>query len=68
MAQTVGRRPLAAEARYRSRVNPYVICGGQSDTRTGFAPCHFHSTGAPLPGKTSPSQGCTISLKAAVCP
>jgi hypothetical protein len=28
MAQVVGRRPLNAEARIRSRVNPYGICGG----------------------------------------
>jgi hypothetical protein len=72
---------LTAEARLRSRVSPCGICDGQSGTGTSFFPstsvfpCHFHSTGAPLLGKTkkqslssSSSQGCTISLKAAVGP
>jgi hypothetical protein len=58
MAQAVSRRPLTAEAEVRSRVRPYGICGGQSGTGTGFSPstsvfpCQFHSTGAPLHGKT----------------
>jgi hypothetical protein len=51
MAQAVGRRPLTAKTRVRSRVSPRGICGGQSGTGTGF-PCQFHSTGAPLHGKT----------------
>jgi hypothetical protein len=38
MAQVVSRRPLAAEARVRSRVNPCGICGGQSGTGTDFSP------------------------------
>jgi hypothetical protein len=38
MAQVVSRRPLTAEARVRSRVNPRGICGGQSGTGTGFSP------------------------------
>jgi hypothetical protein len=36
MAQVVSRRPLTAEARVRSLVNPCEICGGQSGTGTGF--------------------------------
>jgi hypothetical protein len=57
MAQAVSHRPRTAEARLRSRVSPCGICGGQSDTRTGFFlstsvfPCQFHSTVAPLLGK-----------------
>ena len=38
MAQAVSRRPLTAEARVRSRVSPFGICGGQSGTGTGFSP------------------------------
>jgi hypothetical protein len=50
MAQVVSRRPLTAEARVRARVNPCGICGGQSDTETGFSPSSsvfpsiYHST------------------------
>jgi hypothetical protein len=57
MVQAVSRRLLTAEARFRSRVGSYGICGGQSGTGTGFSPstsvfpCQFHSTGAPLLGK-----------------
>ena len=78
MAQAVSRRPLTAGARFRSRVSSFGICGGQSGTGTDFSPsasvfpCRLHSTGALLQGKTnrlsSSSQGCTISLKAAVRP
>jgi hypothetical protein len=58
MAQAVSRRPLTAEAQVRSWVRPCGICGGQSATGTVFSlstsvfPCQFHSTGAPLHGKT----------------
>jgi hypothetical protein len=58
MAQAVSRRPLTAEDRFRSRVGPCGICGGQSGTGTGFPPstsvfpCQFHSTDTPLLGKT----------------
>jgi hypothetical protein len=38
MAKVVSRRSLTAESRVRVRVNPCVICGGQSDTGTGFSP------------------------------
>ena len=38
MAQAVSRRLLTAEARFRSRVSPCGICGGQSGTGTGFPP------------------------------
>jgi hypothetical protein len=42
MAQAVSRRPLTAEARFRSRVSPCEICFGQSGTGTGFSPsCRF---------------------------
>jgi hypothetical protein len=48
MAQAVSRRPLTAEARVRSPVTQYMICGGQSDTGTAFnlsssvLPCQYH--------------------------
>jgi hypothetical protein len=60
---------------FDSRVGPCVICDRQSGSRTGFSPstsvfpCQFHSIGAPLKKNwSSSSQGCTISLKAAVRP
>jgi hypothetical protein len=44
MAQVVSRRPLTAEARVRPRVNADGICGGHSDTGTGFCRvCRFSS-------------------------
>ena len=58
MAQAVRRRPVTAEAQVRSRVGPCGICGGQSDTGTGFSPstsvfpCQFYSTGATLKWKS----------------
>jgi hypothetical protein len=85
MAQEVSRRPLTAEARVRSRVSPRGICGGQSGTGTRFSPstsvfpCQFHSTGAPLQGKTKKltifittllnnPQGCGASVASAAGP
>jgi hypothetical protein len=52
MAQAVSHRPLTAEAQYEPG-SVHVVCGGQSDTRTGFTPnssffpCQYHSTGPP---------------------
>jgi hypothetical protein len=43
MAQAVSRRPLTAEVRVRSRVNPCEICGGQSGIGTGFSPSYRFS-------------------------
>jgi hypothetical protein len=74
MAQAVSRRPLTAEAQVQFRVGPCGICGGQSGTGTGFSPstsvfpCKFHSTDAPLKGKSrktssSSSQVCTIRIQ-----
>ena len=37
MTQAVSRRPPSAEARFRSRISPCGICGGQSVTGTGFS-------------------------------
>jgi hypothetical protein len=50
MVQVVSLRPLTADARVRAPVNACGICGGQSDTGTGFSPstsvfpCQYHST------------------------
>jgi hypothetical protein len=58
IAQPVSRRLPTSEARFRSWVSSCGICGGQRGTGTGFStstsvfPCQFHSTGAPLQGKT----------------
>jgi hypothetical protein len=79
MAQAVSRRPPTAEARFRSRLIPCGICGGQSGTGTGFSPstsvfsCQFHSTGARLLGKgqkivINKPQGCGASVASAAGP
>jgi hypothetical protein len=84
MTQAVSRRPLTAEDRVRSRVSPCGICGGQRGTGTDFSPitsvfpCPFHSTGAPLQGKTktlifitgshNKPQGCGASVASAAGP
>jgi hypothetical protein len=50
MPQAVFRRPLTAEAQFRSRVSPCGICDGQSGIGTGFSssysvlPYQYHST------------------------
>jgi hypothetical protein len=41
MVQAVGRRPLNPEPRFRSRVSPSGICGGQTGTGTGFFPEYY---------------------------
>jgi hypothetical protein len=55
MAQAVSHWPLTAEA----RVNPCVICGGQSGTGQVFSkyfsfPRKYHSTIAPYSSITAP--------------
>jgi hypothetical protein len=59
MAQAVSRLPLTAEARVQSQVG---ICGGQSGTGTGFFPCQFHSSGAPLLGKIKKTNHLPLHL------
>jgi hypothetical protein len=50
IAQVVSRRPLTAESRVRTWVNPCRICGGQSGTGRDLSPsssvfsCQYHST------------------------
>jgi hypothetical protein len=85
MAQVISHQPLTAEARVRVRATPCGICGGQIGTETGFSlktsvfPCQFHSTGAPLHGKTkklitfitrlhNKHQGCGASVASAAEP
>ena len=38
VGQAVIHRPPTAEARVRARVDTCGICGGQSDSGTGFSP------------------------------
>jgi hypothetical protein len=77
MAQAASRRPLTAETRVRYRVSPCGIYGGQSGT--SVFPYQFHSTGAPLHGKTkklitfitglhNKPQGCGASVASAAGP
>jgi hypothetical protein len=87
MAQAVSHRPVTSEARVRSRVSPCGIFGGQIGTGTGFFfpstsvfPCQFHSTAAPLQGKTkkklinfitglhNKTEGCGASVASATGP
>jgi len=68
MSWAVSRRHLKAEAWVRSQFNPCEICGGQSDTATGFSPstsdfsCQYHSTNAPYPCIHLPPTLYNISL------
>jgi hypothetical protein len=61
MAQAVSRRPLTAKAQFRVRVCLYGICGGYSDTGTGFHLsslvflCQYNSTKS-LHTHTSPGR------------
>jgi hypothetical protein len=41
MAQAVSRRTLTAEARVRSRISPFGICGGQKWHWDRFCPEYF---------------------------
>ena len=58
MAQAVSRRPLKAEARFDPGsihvgfVVDKVALGQVFSPSTSVFPCRFHSTGAPLHGKT----------------
>ena len=36
VAQSVSRRPVTVEARFRCQASLFEICGGQSGNRTGF--------------------------------
>jgi hypothetical protein len=52
MAQAVSRRPLTTDARVRSRVSPCGIFVVDKVALGQVFPYQFHSTGAPLYGKT----------------
>jgi hypothetical protein len=55
VAHAVSRRPLTASVRVRSQASTCAICGGQSDTITGFSPStsvfssQNNSTSVPYP-------------------
>ena len=44
MAQAVSRQRITSEARFRSQGSLREMCGGQSDTDTGFSPEYFGFT------------------------
>jgi hypothetical protein len=50
MAEAVSRRPLTAQARFRSQLIPGEICGIETrfSKNTLALPCQYHSTNAPL--------------------
>jgi hypothetical protein len=71
MAQAVSRRPLTAEARFRSSFNPCGIFGGQNgigmvcSPSSLVLPCRYYSTVA-LHAHTSPERRTTGPLVATV--
>jgi hypothetical protein len=67
MAQAVSHWFLTAEARVHVHISPCVICGGQSDTGTGFIydfsvfSYQYHSTVA-LRAHISPGFRCSETV------
>jgi hypothetical protein len=49
MAKVVNGQPITAEARFQSQANPWLICGGKSDTEREFSKSIFsRNTGPPF--------------------